>query len=530
MAAALGAVEQGAQVSLVCKEPIGYGNTRISGGIVAQPGYFPEDSCEKFIDDMAKAGGYINEPQLVRTVAKYAADANQMLEASGHLFQREDQDYAVIQPGGHGVPRTLTSYGQGIQLANALRSAVLKCNVEIVEECMVVELLKVGSVVAGALALDITTGETVIFKAAKTIIATGGAGCLLYPHTDNMLSLWGEGYALALSAGASLRDLDLIQFLPFGIVWPNGMEGIGCGEPGAAGPEGVIKDAAGQVILNRVNTLTRGELVSRMCKNLLKDKVGPHGGLYLDPTGNLETEAGVKSYRQWKEIGAYDSIKLAYGTKAYHFQEAFEVLPTQHFTLGGVVINQTGETGVTNLYAAGEVTGGIHGADRLGSVALLECMVFGFRAGGHAAKKAALVNGPDLAHLTGPQYQLKQYYGRTGSYSTIRLLKILSASLWRYYGFSSCSYSLKKLKRTTEIIKQCSENIKTSAGLTYNTEVQRLLELKKLIEVVDVIIYSLALRSKADKGSIVISKNGNELAGSLLPGSWGDEQVVHTSD
>ena len=140
MIAALSAAQEDVRVCLVAKEPIGYGNTRISGGIVANPGYFPADSAELFVQDMMLAGGNLNNEQLIEILAKEGSMINQLMEQWGQTYQRDDQGEigasVAIGVGGHSVPRTLCSSFQGVSLSNALRAATASGRILLVEECI----------------------------------------------------------------------------------------------------------------------------------------------------------------------------------------------------------------------------------------------------------------------------------------------------------------------------------------------------------------------------------------------------------
>lgn len=507
MIAALSAAQEDVRVCLVVKEPIGYGNTRISGGIVANPGYFPADSAELFVQDMMLAGGNLNNEQLIEILAKEGSMINQLMEQWGQTYQRDDQGEigasVAIGVGGHSVPRTLCSSFQGVSLSNALRAATASGRILLVEECIIVELLLSNAEVFGALGIDLSTGETIHFNAKKTILATGGAGGLFGSHSDNMLSVTGDGYFLAYKAGARLRDMDLVQYLPFGLSYPASMTGIGCGEPAAAGPQGVLCSPDGELLHKNLNHRTRSQVVGLIADSIAQGKAGPNGGVLFDPRANLNSIEGKESYLRWRDLSTYDAVKVAYGPRAFAWEEPYEVLPTQHFFIGGVITDTYGYTGVSNLYAVGEVAGGLHGKDRLGSVALLECFVMGWRAGRQAVATLPKLE-QDITSISEGLPSLEAYFKPEGKYSSIQLKNELAAIMWNHLGFSGPAEDLSECFSVIEDISARSEDLRISPICKYNSEIIHALELKALLLVAKSAVLSAMARAGKQSAEISI--------------------------
>ena len=221
----------------------------------------------------------------------------------------------------------------------------------------------------------------IIFKAKSTIIASGGAGWL-YPVTSNAIQKTGDGYSLAYNAGADLLDMEQIQFHPTGMLYPESRKGVLVTEA-VRGEGGKLFNVDMERFMKNYDE--RGELatrdvVARAIYNEIREGRGTdNGGVYLDVThlpNKLIEEKLETMLLQFMDVGV--DIR----------EEAMEVAPTAHHFMGGIRIKSGGETTIENLFAAGEASGGIHGANRLGGNALADTQVFGKRAGESAAKNA----------------------------------------------------------------------------------------------------------------------------------------------
>ncbi len=384
--AAVAAAREGLKVVVVDKNLISYGNTRIAGGIISSRNTHQRDSADLFYQDVRKAGAYLNDPELVKVLAQDVPEAADEVERWGHHFLRGSGGQGsrhFIQVGGHSTARTLLSPYKGRSLSHVLRFCLLNSNVALVEETLVVKLIVMDGAVAGALCLRLRDAALIGIRAGKTIIACGGAGMLYFPYTDNMNGAVGDGYALALEAGAELIDMELAQYLPFALAYPKDMIGIAIGDPSNAGPYGLLRDGQGEVISEQIHLKARNEVSKIIVDAVKQGRNGPQGGVFLDLSQNRKFPEGEEAFKISREIGMSEILQKAYGREAAEWREPFEVYPTMHFSLGGVKIDIDGQSCVENLYAIGEAAGGIHGADRLGSVALAECLVFGMRAARH---------------------------------------------------------------------------------------------------------------------------------------------------
>ncbi|MHC4077820.1 MAG: FAD-binding protein, partial [Planctomycetota bacterium] len=338
------------------------------------------------------------------------------------VFDRTE-DGKILQRnfGGHRYPR-LAHVGDrtGLELLRTLQDHGIHQGVDIHMDCTVFELLKDGNRVAGALAYDRERGHFRLFKAWAVVLATGGGG-RAYRITSNSWECTGDGHALAYHAGAELIDMAYVQFHPTGMVWPPSVRGILVTE-GVRGEGGVLKNKDGKRFMfndipnnYRSQTAddaeegwryTQGDQEARRPPELLtRDHVArcilrevrnghgsPHGGVFLDiawirerlPHAAEHIKRKLPSmYHQFKELAGIDITK-----------EPMEVGPTTHYMMGGVRVDaETQMSTVRGLFAAGECAAGLHGANRLGGNSLSDLLVFGKRAGDHAA---------DFARTEGP--------------------------------------------------------------------------------------------------------------------------------
>lgn len=498
--AAVAAAEQGARVAIVSKEPVGYGNTRLSVGLMACGG-LPGDTREAFIEDVLAGGEWLGDRGLVEVLVDGAAESAARLETFGHTFIRDREGYlsqrAVTRVGGHSRSRTLRSSGIGIGLCQSLRAAVKKHGIDLYEDTFVCRLIQSGSAVRGIKILDLAGGREDMLGAKAVVLCTGGGGWLFYPQTSNARTATGDGYALAYEAGAELVDMEQIQAIPFAVTHPTAYRGLLCGEPAVAGPHGRILNGDGVTIQDGgINTMSRAAVVGRMAGEIAAGRVGPNGGLTLDLRPNLKREEGLKARDRLREIGMFDVVLPAYGRKAYDWEEPWEVLPTVHFFMGGVRADKDGRTDISGLFVAGEVMGGVHGGNRLGSVALTEIFVFGLRAGLAAAEYAKNRSAEELSGYTSDG----ALYGRQGTLRPVTLVRRLQALLWEKAGLVRNREGLLDGLREIDVIEALAGDVGISGQRVYNTEAADFLELGFMLTVARLILTS-ALHREESRGA-----------------------------
>jgi succinate dehydrogenase/fumarate reductase flavoprotein subunit len=492
--AAAAAAEAGAGVAIVCKEPVGYGNTRMAVGLTACAG-LPGDTYETFIDNLLASGEGLSSCELVETLVRDSRKALTFLEGLGHTFKRNAEgqlsESAITRAGGHSRPRTLQSSGAGIGLAQSLRAAAAKYQIDLLEDTLVLELLKADDRVSGVRLLDMVTGEEYSISAGAVVLATGGGSWLFYPQTSNNRGSTGDGYALAFRAGAELMDMEQIQALPFAVTHPGAYRGLICGEPVVAGPAGKLTDNQGNTVLaGGIHKMDRASVVRAMADPITAGRVAEHGGVFLDLRPNLHSGTAYRD--QIRSTGITDTVLPAYGKKAFDWEEPWEVLPTAHFFMGGIKADSHGATAVGGLYAAGEAMGGVHGANRLGSAALTEILVFGQRAGQAAALWAKSRYRPE------PKGRSRsRVIGMTGTMRPIQLCRRLQNLMWQTAGLvRDRAGLLAALETVEELIKEASD-LSVCAEPVYNMELRDARELDFMLLTAKLVLTSALLREES---------------------------------
>jgi succinate dehydrogenase / fumarate reductase flavoprotein subunit len=412
--AAIEAARRGARTAVVCKSLLGKAHTVMAeGGIAAALGnVYPEDNWRVHFRDTVRGGKLLSNWQMAQIHAQEAPERVLELEEWGALFDRTP-DGRILQRdfGGHRYAR-LAHVGDrtGLEMIRMLQHRATQAEIAVFMECTVTRLLKDGDRIAGAFAYWRESGRFIVFEAPAVVLATGGVG-KAYKVTSNSWEYTGDGHALALWAGADLMDMEFVQFHPTGMVWPPSVRGILVTE-GVRGDGGVLRNSSGERFMFRYipemfraetadteeeadrwyddktvrrtpDLLPRDEVARAINSEIKEGRGSPHGGVYLDIATRRDegyiTRRLPGMYHQFRELADVDITK-----------ESMEVGPTCHYMMGGVRVDaETQASTVPGLYAAGEVAAGLHGANRLGGNSLSDLLVFGCRAGAHAAEYAA---------------------------------------------------------------------------------------------------------------------------------------------
>jgi succinate dehydrogenase / fumarate reductase, flavoprotein subunit len=413
--AAIAAHDAGARVAILCKSLLGKAHTVMAeGGIAASMGnLYPDDNWKVHFRDTMRGGKMLNNWRMAQLHAQEAPERVLELEEWGALFDRTP-DGLISQRdfGGHRYAR-LAHVGDrtGLEMIRTLQQRAVALGIDVFMEFTVTELFtdRTGDKprVTGAFGYWRESGRFVVFDAPAVVLATGGIG-KSYKVTSNSWEYTGDGHALALKAGASLINMEFVQFHPTGMVWPPSVKGILVTES-VRGDGGALKNSEGERFMfdyipeyfksetadsieeaegwytdkknNRrpPELLPRDEVARAINSEIKAGRGSPHGGVYLDIASRRDAEFIRRRlpsmYHQFKELADVDITA-----------EPMEVGPTCHYVMGGVEVNpDTEESVVTGLYAAGEVAGGMHGSNRLGGNSLSDLLVFGRRAGHDAA-------------------------------------------------------------------------------------------------------------------------------------------------
>jgi succinate dehydrogenase / fumarate reductase, flavoprotein subunit len=428
--AAIEARERGARTAVICKSLFGKAHTVMAeGGIAASMGNVNSgDNWQVHFRDTLRGGKFLNQWRMAELHAREAPDRVWELETWGALFDRTpDGRISQRNFGGHEYPR-LAHVGDrtGLELIRTLQQKIVslqqedfrkygdhEARLKVYQECTVTRVLKArdaedGGAVAGAFCYERESGRFFVLEAPSVVLATGGIG-KSFKVTSNSWEYTGDGHALALLAGAPLLNMEFVQFHPTGMVWPPSVKGILVTES-VRGDGGVLRNSGGKRFMfdyipdvfkekyaeseeegdrwyedpdhNRrpPELLPRDEVARAINAEVKEGRGSPHGGVFLDVSTRMPAEVIRRRlpsmYHQFKELADVDITA-----------EAMEVGPTCHYVMGGIAVDsETAATpGVAGLYAAGEVAGGMHGSNRLGGNSLSDLLVFGRRAGLHAA-------------------------------------------------------------------------------------------------------------------------------------------------
>jgi succinate dehydrogenase / fumarate reductase flavoprotein subunit len=384
--AAIAVTQAGAQVRMVGKRPQLDAHTVLaSGGINAALGTRdPEDSWEQHLADTLREGYWLGNPRMVEILTRESPEAVLELADWGCEFARTptgelDQRFF----GAHRWRRTCYAgdfTGRAIQRTLVRKGSELGIRVE--EDQYVSRLLVAGEACFGALAFDLHTGDRTVHLADAVILATGGHTRLWRRSSSRRDENYGDGMRLALEAGCRLMDMELVQFHPTGMVFPEEAAGTLVTEA-VRGEGGRLFNALGERFMERYDP-DRLELSSRdrvafaNYTEIAEGRAGPHGGVYLDVSHRGREYIAEKLPRMYRQFIEWQMLDIS--------REPMEVAPTAHYSMGGVVVDpETHATDVGGLYAAGECVGGVHGANRLGGNSLSEALIAGRRAGEAAA-------------------------------------------------------------------------------------------------------------------------------------------------
>ena len=469
--AAIEAHDAGASILIISKSTKGDPHTVLArGGINAALGTMdPEDNWMVHAADTLREGVFLADYERVEILCKNAPDAVNELVNWGARFHRE-KDGRLTQRffGAHTYRRTVF-YGDwtGNEIIRVLMDQIQQRKIEIIDNVYITKLLKSDDVneevptgeeeVKGALGIDIEKKEILVFECKSLILATGGYTRVYSVSSSRIFENYGEGVALAYEAGADLVDMEMVQFHPTGMVWPEKALGTLATEA-IRGEGGILLNSKGERFMKNYYPermeLGPRDIVARANYNEIVDGRGTeHGGVWLDVT-HLPKDKILDRlptmYEQFKNIAGIDISK-----------EKMEVGPTAHYSMGGVVVDITCRTKIRGLFAVGEVIGQIHGANRLGGNSLLDTIVFGKIVGSEAARLAKEVGNR----------------GKTKEPSSSLRLNVNSQKGYEDYGIFIFKEPIKFLKEIQELMNCDAGIIRDETRL--QSGLKRILELKE---------------------------------------------------
>jgi len=531
--AAIAASGAGAKVGVVCKSLLGKAHTVMAeGGVAAALANVDErDGWQVHFADTMRGGQYVNDWRMAELHAKEAPDRVRELEAWGALFDRTP-DGRILQRnfGGHAYPR-LAHVGDrtGLEMIRTLQDHGIHQGIDFHMEVTVVRLLTAEGRVAGAFGYDRERGRFLVFRAGAVVLATGGIG-RAYEITSNSWEYTGDGHALAYEVGAELVDMEFLQFHPTGMVWPPSVRGILVTE-GVRGEGGILKNSVGRRFMfddipplykdqtadtpeegwrytqgdknarRPPELLTRDHVARCIVREVREGRGSPHGGVYLDIAWIKERRSDAAEhikrklpsmYHQFKELADLDIT-----------EEPMEVGPTTHYAMGGVRVDAESQMStLPGLYAAGEVAAGLHGANRLGGNSLSDLLVFGKRAGDHAAEFARENPAPriDSAQVEASEREALASFERTSDEGPYRIQSDLQVMMQAKVGIVRNESEMKEALEALQSLAQRARRVGVTGHREYNPGWHTALDLRNLL-IVSEAVARAALDREESRGA-----------------------------
>ncbi len=510
--AAIEASAQGVKTALVCKSLLGKAHTVMAeGGIAAAMGnIYGEDNWQVHFRDTMRGGKMLNNWRMAQLHAQEAPERVYELERWGALFDRTADGRISQRPfGGHRYDR-LAHVGDrtGLEMIRTLQQHAVHQGIDVFMEVTVSSLLKDGDRITGAVAYERESGKVIVFKTKAVVLATGGIG-KAWKVTSNSWEYTGDGHSLAYRAGADLIDMEFVQFHPTGMVWPPSVRGILVTE-GVRGEGGTLRNSEGERFMFRYipeffkaetadteeeadrwfadktnnrrtpDLLPRDEVARAINSEVKAGRGSPHGGVFLDIATRrsaADIERRLPSmYHQFMKLADVDITKVP-----------MEVGPTCHYAMGGVRVDaDTAASTVPGLFAAGEVAGGMHGANRLGGNSLSDLIVFGRRAGAGAAEYAkglASLPAVDPADVDAVVADMVAYFERDGNENPYAVQKELQETMQDLVGIIRTQSELEQALSKIQGLKERAGRTSVEGNRQYNPGWHLAMDLQNLLTV-----------------------------------------------
>jgi succinate dehydrogenase / fumarate reductase flavoprotein subunit len=478
--AAIAATEAGSQVLVVGKRHRLDAHTVLAaGGINAVLGTRdPQDSWEQHFADTLREGYFLGHPRVVEIMAREAPDAVRELADWGCPFARLD-DGRLDQRffGAHKYRRTCYAGDYtGRAVLYTLASKAQQLGIPVVEDQYISRLLVAEGVCFGAYGFDLVSGERTVFEADAVVLAAGGHTRLWRRSSSRRDENYGEGMYLALEAGCRLMDMELVQFHPTGMVMPEEVAGTLVTEA-VRGEGGRLYNRDHERFMqrydpDRMELSARDRVALAIYTEIIEGRGGPNGGVFLDISHRPKDEILEKLPRMYRQFIEYQMLDIS--------KQPMEVAPTAHYSMGGIAVDpETHATDILGLYAAGECTSGLHGANRLGGNSLAETVTFGRRAGAAAAahsqdsevqrrsKKAVQEAEDELGRLIKPGSELAR-----------PLQRALRNLMWEHCGVVRDETGMRDGLRKLGDLTQAAESVDIRPGQEGWVELEHVLDLR----------------------------------------------------
>jgi succinate dehydrogenase / fumarate reductase flavoprotein subunit len=545
--AAIEARLHGQKTAIISKSLFGKAHTVMAeGGCAAAMGNVnPNDNWQVHFRDTMRGGKFLNNWRMAELHAKEAPDRVWELEAWGAVFDRtKDGKISQRNFGGHEYPRlahvgdrtglemirTLQQEVVALQQADAAELGDPEAMIKVFAETTITDLITDagagdGGRIAGAFGYFRDTGRFVLFEAPAVVLATGGIG-KTYRVTSNSWEYTGDGHALALRAGAKLLNMEFVQLHPTGMVWPPSVRGLLVTES-VRGDGGVLRNSEGKrFMFNYVpdvfraqyaeteeeadrwyddpdhnrrppELLPRDEVARSINSEVKAGRGSPHGGVFLDIASRRPAEYILQRlpsmYHQFKELADVDITK-----------EPMEIGPTAHYVMGGVEVDpDTGAASVPGLFAVGEVSGGMHGSNRLGGNSLSDLLVFGRRSGiGAAEYVSALPSRPVVPEVTlaSAEAVALEPLERADGESPYAIHGELQTIMNDLVGLIRRESEMKTALVELDKLRAREAQVSAAGGRAYNPGWHLALDLRNMLEVAECVAQSALERQESRGG------------------------------
>ncbi len=541
--AAIEARLAGKRTAVISKSLFGKAHTVMAeGGCAAAMGNVnPNDNWQVHFRDTMRGGKFLNNWRMAELHAKEAPERVWELEAWGAVFDRTPEGKISQRNfGGHQYPR-LAHVGDrtGLEMIRTLQQKVValqqedarqhgdpEAMIKVFAETTITRLLKDSDAIAGAFGYIRESGRFVIFEAPAVILATGGIG-KTFKISSNSWEYTGDGHALALLAGAKLLNMEFVQFHPTHMVWPLSVRGLLVTES-VRGDGGVLRNSQGRRFMfdyvpdvfrdqyaeteeeadrwyadpdhNRrpPELLPRDEVARANNAEVKAGRGSPHGGVFLDIASRLPAEEILRRlpsmHHQFKELADVDITK-----------EPMEVGPAQHYVMGGVEVDpDTGQSAVPGLFAAGEVSGGMHGSNRLGGNSLSDLLVFGRRAGIGAAEYLDLLGGKrpvvDEGQVASARAEALAPLDRAGGENPYEVHAAVQETMSSLVGIIRTEEEIKTALAELEKLRERAAMVSAEGGSAYNPGWHLALDLRNIMLIADCVAQAALERQESRGG------------------------------